>query len=255
MAESGLDLRRAARAGWDGLTVGRARGFVQANLVVVPVEWASDFAAFCQANPRSCPLLAAGEPGDPRLPDLDIDLDVTGDLPAYLVHETGKAPRRVPFLGAEWRPDWTPFAVGCWFGAEAALAAAGIRLRHVELGIQGALFRTGREAVPAGRLHGPLVVSMRPFAEGDVARVAAITARLPRSHSAPLHIGDPAALGIADPGCPDWGGPLLPEEGESAVFWGCGLTALAALQASGVPLFATHAPGAMLVTNLPENVP
>ena len=255
MGESGLDIRRAARAGWDGLTVGRARGFVQANLVVVPADWAEDFAAFCRANPQSCPLLAAGRPGDPRLPELGADLEVHDDLPAYLVHEAERKPLRVTSLRNEWRSDWTPFAVGCWFGAEAALAGAGIRLRHVELGIQGPLFRTRREAVPAGRLRAPLVVSMRPFAREDVARVTAITARLPRSHGAPLHIGDPAALGISDPDRPDWGEPLRPEAREEAVFWGCGLTALAALQASGVPLFATHAPGAMLVTDLPEIVP
>lgn len=255
MGESGLDLRRAARAGWEGLTVGRARGFVQANLVVVPVDWAEDFAAFCRANPRACPLLAEGRPGDPCLPALGADLDLREDLPAYLVHEAGRAPRRLTTLRADWRADWTPFAIGCWFGAEAALAGEGIRLRHVELGLQGPLFRTGRAAVPAGRLRGPLVVSMRPFARGDVPRVAAVTARLPRSHGAPVHAGDPAALGIPDPDRPDWGEPLRPEPGEEAVFWGCGLTALAALQASGAPLFATQAPGAMLVTDLLETLP
>ena len=43
---------------------------------------------------------------------------------------------------------------------------------------------------------------------------------------------------------------ILP--GEVPLYWGCGLTALAALERSKIPLFITHAPGAMLVTDLPN---
>ena len=249
--ETGLDVRRAARAGYSGLTVGRARGYVQANLVVLPKAHASEFEAFCVANERACPLLAVGEAGEAKLSALGADLDVRTDLPAYLVHEAG-ATRRVSEISAEWRDDLVAFAIGCWFGAEAALAAEGIRMRHVELGIQGPLFRTNRPAVAAGRLEGPLVVSMRPFAKSDAARVIAITSRLTRSHGAPVHEGDPAELGIEDLDHPDWGEPLRPEPGEVALFWACGLTALAALQAARLPFFITHAPGAMLVTDLRE---
>jgi uncharacterized protein YcsI (UPF0317 family) len=249
--ETGLDVRMAARAGYGGLTVGRAPGRVQANLVLLPKPWAEDFAGFCRANPIACPVLAIGRAGSPELPSLGADIDLRTDLPAYLVHEGGTA-RRVADLADDWRGDLVAFAIGCWFGAEAALRAANVRLRHVELGIQGPLFRTNRPAVPAGRFRGPLAVSMRPFAREDVARVIAITARLPLSHGAPVHRGDPAILGITDLDHPDWGEPLHPEAGEEPLFWACGLTALSALQAAGLPFFITHAPGAMLVTDLFE---
>jgi uncharacterized protein YcsI (UPF0317 family) len=246
-------LRAAARAGWDGLTVGRARGFAQANIFLVPESAADDFAAFVRANAQACPLLAIGRAGDPALPTLGPNIDVRFDLPAYLLHRPGEPAQRVPHLRADWRADMVPFAIGCWFGAEAALAAEGIRMRHVELGLQGPLFRTNRATVPAGRFAGPLVVSMRPFAAADVARVTAITARLPRSHGAPVHHGDPADLGIMAAGHPEWGEPLLPDPGEEALFWACGLTALLALEQAGLP-FASHAPGAMLVTDLVESL-
>lgn len=252
--ESGRDVRLAARAGYRGLTVGRAPGHVQANLVILPERFAADFEAFCQSNAQACPLLAVGEPGAWEMPYLAPDLDLRTDLPAYLVHENGEV-RREYDIASRWRDDLVAFAIGCWFGAEAALRAAGVRLRHVELGIQGPLFRTARNAVPAGRFQGPLVVSMRPFATGDVARVRAITARLPLSHGAPIHEGDAAALGISDPDHPDWGERLRPEEGETALFWACGLTALAALETAGLPFFITHAPGSMLVTDLREALP
>jgi uncharacterized protein YcsI (UPF0317 family) len=253
MAEIGRDVRLAARSGaLTGLTVGRARGFAQANLFVLPEEAAGEFVGFCEANPQACPLLGVSAPGDPRIPALGEDLDVRTDLPAYLLHRPHGAPERVTRLLDTWRPDSVAVAVGCWFGAEAALAAAGIRLRHVELGIQGPLLRTAVETVRVGRFGGPLVVSMRPFARADVRRVVEITARLPRSHGAPVHVGDPGVLGIANPEAPDWGEPLPPEPGEVRVFWGCGLTALSALLGAGLQAFASHAPGAMLVTDLQE---
>jgi uncharacterized protein YcsI (UPF0317 family) len=243
----------AARSGFSGLTVGRAPGHVQANLVLLPSKFASDFEAFCRANAQACPLLAVGAPGSWRLPELGVDLDVRSDLPAYLISENGKE-RRMHEIGSMWRGDFVAFAIGCWFGAEAALSAAGIRLRHVELGVQGPLFRTNRAAAARGHFSGPLVVSMRPFARADVDRVREITARLPLSHGAPVHEGSAAELGIVDTSRPDWGEPLSAEDEEVTLFWACGLTALAALKASRLPFFITHAPGAMLVTDLKETL-
>lgn len=252
--ETGRDVRHAARAGFDGLTVGRAAGFVQTNLVLLPARNAQAFEDFCRANPTSCPLVARGDPGDPAPPALGADLDLRTDLPAYLVHEQGSVRGTNDLLGI-WRDDLVAFAIGCWFGAEAALRRAGVRLRHVELGLQGPLFRTGRRAVPTGCFRGPLVVSMRPFADRDVETVVEVTSRLPLSHGAPIHRGDPTALGIRDPDRPDWGEPLRLVPGETALYWGCGLTALAALQAAALPFFVTHAPGAMLVTDPTEAEP
>lgn len=251
MSESGLAFRQLVRGGYRGLSVGRARGHVQANLVVLPADAAKEFVRFCEENPAACPLLAVSRKGDPRLPELGLDLDVRTDLPGYMLYRDGVA-TPVEHLMAAWRKDMVAVAIGCWFGAEAALSRAGIRMRHVELGIQGPLFRTWIPAVPAGRFGGNLVVSMRPFAQEDVRRVSFITGRLPRSHGAPMHRGHAAHLGILDIEKPDWGEVLLPEPGEECLFWACGLTALTALEASGLPYYATHAPGCMLVTDLLE---
>lgn len=249
--ETGRHVRWASRAGFAGVTVGRAPGYVQANLFVLPERYAGDFEAFCAANAAACPLLGRSAPGSAAIEELGADIDLCHDLPGYLIHASGQS-QAVPDIADVWRPDFVAFALGCWLGAEEALAQAGIRLRHRELGLQGGLYRTSLPTRPAGVFAGPLVASMRPFQAVDVDRVAALTARLPRSHGAPLHSGDPAAIGIADLAQSDWGDPVLPEAGEVPVFWPCGLTALAALQASGLPFFISHAPGAMLVTDLKE---
>lgn len=246
-------LRREIRSGrHDGLTSGLAPGHLQGNLVVLPAKAADAFEAFCRANDASLPLIERGAPGDPML-RCGQDFDVRSDLPRYRVWRDGAPAECVADISALWRGDSTAFVLGCWFANEAALARAGVRQRHMELGIQGALFRTARAAVPAGRFAGPVVVSMRPFAEADLARVAAITAQRPLAHGAPLHAGDPAALGIGDLAAPDFGAPIPPLPGETPVFWACGLTGQEALAASGLPFFVTHEPGHMAVTDIPTD--
>jgi uncharacterized protein YcsI (UPF0317 family) len=251
IAETGRDVRLAARAGFTGLTVGRAPGFTQANIVMLPADLSAEFLAFCEANPVACPILGWGDPGAIDLPDLGVDIDLRTDLPRYTVHRQGKTVI-VNDLHDAWRDDLVAVAIGCWFGAEAALNDAGVRLRHVELGIQGPLFRTNLPTVAVGRFHPNLVVSMRPFQIIDVPRVTEVTRRLTKSHGAPLHQGPASSLGIDNIEAPDWGEILLPEPGETALFWGCGLTANEALSSADIDFFITHAPGSMLVTDCRE---
>jgi uncharacterized protein YcsI (UPF0317 family) len=65
-----------------------------------------------------------------------------------------------------------------------------------------------------------------------------------------VHIGDPAALGIADLARPDYGDPLPVRKGETPVFWACGVTPQAAAEAAQLPLLISHAPGYMFITDL-----
>ena len=82
----GREARAAVRSGRHrGPTSGIAPGYVQGNLAILPKMLADDFFRFCQFNPKPCPLLAASEPGDPRLPSLGEDLDIRTDLPLYRI--------------------------------------------------------------------------------------------------------------------------------------------------------------------------
>lgn len=247
---SALGLRHAIRRGdYTGLTTGRAPGHVQANLVVMPKQHLDDFTAFCKLNAFACPVLGVGEAGSPRIPVLGVDLDVRTDLPGYHIHRPGAAPQEVTDISSVWRDDLVAVAIGCWFSMEDALLQAGVRLRHVELGIQGPLFMTNRATRGTGIFGGPLVVSMRPFERSAAEKVREITRRFSRVHGGPVHMGDPAVLGIADLFEPDFGEVLVPLPGEMPMYWGCGLTATVALQQSGIDFFITHAPGKMLVTD------
>jgi uncharacterized protein YcsI (UPF0317 family) len=235
-----------------GPTAGLAPGNVQANLVILPLALAHDFLRFAQANPKPCPVLAVSEPGDPHLPALGADLDIRTDLPRYRVWRHGELvdePRRLLHV---WRDDLVSFALGCSFSFEQALVEEGIELRHITCGSNVPMYRTTIACVAAGRFAGPLVVSMRPLKPGDAIRAIQITSRFPSVHGAPVHIGLPAAIGIADLARPDYGDAVPVGGDELPVFWACGVTPQAVIAQVRPEFCITHAPGSMLITDLPN---
>jgi uncharacterized protein YcsI (UPF0317 family) len=244
------ELRAACREGrWDGPTAGACGGFVQANLMAVPAEAAFDFLLFCQRNPRPCPLVEVVEAGQVE-PACAPGADLRTDLPRYRVYRDGRLAGEPTDARAVWRDDMVSFLIGCSFSFEEALAAAGVPLRHVEMGRNVPMYRTSVETVSAGRFRGPLVVSMRPVPAALIPLAVRVTARYEKVHGAPVQVGGAEGLGIRDLGRPDWGDPVEIREGEIPVFWACGVTPQAAALASGLPFCVTHAPGHMFVTDL-----
>ncbi len=148
-----------------------------------------------------------------------------------------------------WRDDLVAFVLGCSFSFEEALSSEGLRIRHIEQGCNVPMYRTSVACKPVGPFAGPLVVSMRPFRPDDAARAEKITARYPRVHGAPVQIGDPASLGIADIGKPDYGDAVDIAPDEVPVFWACGVTPQSIILESKPAFAITHAPGCMLVTD------
>jgi uncharacterized protein YcsI (UPF0317 family) len=248
---SGAEVRQQIRCGaWTGPTCGLAPGYVQANLAVVPRELAFDFLLFCTRNPRPCPLLDVTEPGsfEPRHVAPGADLRV--DLPRYRVYRHGELVDEPDDLGPIWQDDFVAFLLGCSFTFENALVQAGLPVRHLEMGCNVPMYRTNIACVPAGRFAGPMTVSMRPMTPAQAVRAVQVCSRFPRAHGAPVHVGDPASIGIRDLGKPDFGDPVEMRPGEIPVFWFCGVTPQTVAMQARPPLFITHKPGHMFVTDL-----
>ena len=245
------EVRRQIRTGqYRGHTGALAKGFVQANLAIMSLDYAEDFLRFCQRNPKPCPLLAMSEPGDPRLPELAEDLDIRTDLPSYRVFRDGEFDGDVVSIEDIWRDDFVVFALGCSFSFEEPLVDAGLRVRHWEDGSVCPMFLTDIDCAPAGRFHSKLVVSMRPFTPAGAIKAVQITSRYPRVHGAPVHLGMPELIGIEDIGRA-WQGddPVLAPD-EMPVFWACGVTPQVAVRSARPPLAITHTPAHMLVTDV-----
>ena len=243
------EIRRGA---YQGHTAGVASGYLQGNLAILQVDLALDFFRFCQRNPKPCPLVGVSDTGDPMLRTLGADVDVRRDLPLYNVYRGGELVEQRPDISDLWRDDMVAFVIGCSFSFEEALTAEGIGLRHIEENKTVPMYRTSLPTEPSGPFGGPMVVSMRPMSKEDMTRACAITARFPHAHGAPVHFGDPGEIGIADIDAPDYGDAVTFWPGEVPVFWACGVTPQAALRQARPALCITHAPGRMLITDLPS---
>lgn len=248
---SPAEVRTLCRNGaWSQVTAGLAPHYAQANLVLLPKDWAFDFLRFCQANPKPCPLLEVTDPGDPVLKHAAPGADLRSDLPRYRVYRHGELCNEIADITEFWQEDLVGFLIGCSFSFEGALLDANVPVRHIELGKNVPMFRTNIACRTAGRFHGPLVVSMRPMSPAQAIAATLITGRYTAVHGAPVHLGDPSQIGIANVMKPDYGDAVPIAPGEIPVFWACGVTPQAAALASKPPLMITHAPGYMLVTDL-----
>ncbi len=246
-----LALRHLIRQGsFKKGTAGQANGCLQANLVVLPLDWARDFARFCLRNPTPCPVVGLSEPGSGRMPVLGQDLDIRTDVPKYNLYQDGKFVSELETLEECWGDDFVAFALGCSYTFEQALMDAGLSLRHIDQGLIVPMFRTNIKAVSAGRFSGNFVVSMRSFDPESVKRAAEITRAYPYSHGEPVHIGDPAEIGVSDINKPDFGDVIALEAGEIPAFWACGVTPQIVLEAARPPICIAHKPGHMLVSDV-----
>ena len=246
------EVRRLIRAGqFTSDTTGLAMGFIQGNLAILPQKYALDFATFCQRNPKPCPLIAVSEVGSTALPTLAHDFDLRTDVSKYRVFKDGEFVESVTDITDYWRDDFVAFVLGCSYSFEEALVSAGLRLRHLEAGRAVPAYETNIATTKSGPFEGGMVCSMRAFKPADAIRAVEVTSRFPLTHGAPVHFGDPAAIGIADIMKPEYGDPPLMEEGEVPVFWACGITPQVVVTNAKPEICITHYPAHMLITDLP----
>lgn len=232
-----------------GSTHMACRGYVQANLVVIPEEMALEFLLFCQRNPRACAVLDATDPGDPHPKLAAPEADLRTDLPKYRIFKYGKIIDEPTDITAYWRDDLVAVLIGGSYSFDWSLRAANVQFR-----LTGG-YTTNIQCVPAGRFYGPMVVTTRLFKTSyDAVRAVQISSRHPEGHGPPVHIGDPAAIGIKDLCHPDIfsiSESIAPQQpDEIALHWGCGITPQTVALQSKVPFMITHVPSHVFITDM-----
>ena len=243
-------VRAAIRRGEiDFPTAGMCAGYAQANLVILPPEYAADFEEYTRLNPFPCPVLEIVK-GSPITHAMGEGASLVTDIPRYRVYENGVFTKELTDASAYWKEGYVGFLIGCSFSFEEALLAAGLPVRHIEQGCNVPMFKTSIATKKAGPFEGPMVCSMRPMTPEQARRAYEITAAMPNVHGAPVQIGHPEAIGVADVMKPDYGDPVEIREGEIPVFWPCGVTPQAAVENAKPPIVITHAPGHMFITDI-----
>lgn len=242
------DFRKLVREGkWTKITNEVCKSYVQANLAIVPKAYAFEFLLFCQRNPRPTALLDITEPGSAEPLKVAPWADIRTDLPKYRVYKNGSLIDEPTDIKKYWDKDLVAFLIGCSWNFDWALRAAKVQFRSF-----GA-YNSNIQCVPAGVFRGRMVVSARLFETSDDAvRAIQISSRHPESHGAPVHIGNPDAIGIKDLSKPDAfklvnGTPQ--KDNEIVMFWGCGVTPQIVAMEAKIPLMITHSPGHMFVTD------
>lgn len=236
-----LDIREKRHT---GSTRGLAFGYVQCNLAIVPEKLAFEFLLYCQRNARACPVLEVCDPGSPEPKQLAPGADLRTDLPRYSVYESGKR-RDVTDIKELWRPDLVAFLIGSGITFDGALERAGVPTDKHRWVLSSKI-----PTVPAGRFRGDMVVTMRWLTPEQAIVATQVSSRFPHNHGAPIHIGDPAAIGV-DLENPFYGEkPPQRPSGLIPVFWACGVTPQQAALEAKVELMITHAPAHGFVTDL-----
>jgi uncharacterized protein YcsI (UPF0317 family) len=238
---------------YSGHTAGLGKNMLQANLAILPAAHALDFMRYCQRNPKPCPLVGVSDTGNPMMTTLGHDIDIRTDIPAYYVYRDGERAETLNHINNLWQDDFVAFALGCSFTFEHALQNAGIPMWHIANDTTVPMFASNIPTVPAGPFGGATVVSMRAIPNEQLDETIAISKKFPMAHGAPLHVGDPAEIGIADISTPDWGDPAPVPDGTTPVFWACGVTPQVAIMQAKLPICITHKPGAMLITDVADD--
>jgi uncharacterized protein YcsI (UPF0317 family) len=246
------EVRKLIREGViDFPTAGMCRGYAQANLIILPPEYAADFEKFAELNPFPCPILEIIKGEQPLTYDMGEGGNICSDIPRYRIYRDGVWDgETLTDVTEYWKQGYVGFLIGCSFSFEEALMKEGIEVRHIAQGRNVPMYKVGIQTVKAGPFEGPMVCSMRPMTPENAQKAYDITVKMPNVHGAPVHMGPAEGVGVKDVMKPDYGDAVDIYEGEIPVFWPCGVTPQAAVENAKPPIAITHAPGHMFITDI-----
>ena len=246
------EVRQLIREGViDFPTAGMCRGYAQANLIILPPEYATDFEKFAELNPFPCPILEIIKGEQPLTYDMGEGGNICSDIPRYRIYRDGVWDgETLTDVTEYWKQGYVGFLIGCSFSFEEALMKEGIEVRHIAQGRNVPMYKVGIQTVKAGPFEGPMVCSMRPMTPENAQKAYDITVKMPNVHGAPVHMGPAEGVGVKDVMKPDYGDAVDIYEGEIPVFWPCGVTPQAAVENAKPPIAITHAPGHMFITDI-----
>ena len=114
-------------------TAGMCRGYAQANLVILPPEYAADFEEFAKKNPFPCPILEIIK-GTPDTHAMGEGGNICTDIPRYRIYENGVFTKELTDVSSYWKEGYVGFLIGCSFSFEETLIKEGIEIRHISQG-------------------------------------------------------------------------------------------------------------------------
>ena len=226
-------------------------GYTQHGVAILPVEYALEFLGFCLRNPRAFPVADVCEPGSPHPMFLAPEADVRTDCGWYNVYKDGVLVDEPTDIKKYWRDDMVAFFLGCINPTLQIMED-----RHVNFRFMGA-YTSNISLVPFGqfRCDNMVAVGILFKTSLDAVQAVQIATQLPASHGYPIHIGDPAEIGvdlmnpdIVNPFTAD--SPALPQQpGEVCMIWPGTVTHMNVIKTVKPPLAMVAKPAMTFVTD------
>jgi uncharacterized protein YcsI (UPF0317 family) len=229
-------------------TSGQCTGNLQANMLVIPSEFADSFEKFAKANKKAIPVLEVIK-GSHYSKMLAEGANLLNELPLYNVIKNGEIVETVSSIENYYTDDLVFFLIGCSFTFETSLVNNNIPLRHIDLDLNVSMYKTNIALNPVDMFKGNMVVSMRPVKKDRVADACVITSHYPQVHGSPIQVGYPDMIGIKDIKKPEYGDHVEIKSDEIPLFWPCGVTTENVISELKLPFAITHAPGYMFVSD------
>lgn len=242
-----LDVRKAIRANrLTGFASRALPGYLCVNVVFMHRQYAHDFAAFCEANPKPCPLLFTTEPGQTDCPDLAEELDLCTDLGSYDIIRNGGVTEQRQDVVDLFDEDTVTFFIGSSVSFDGLLVDKGLGPAFgpcIQL--------TDVDCEPVGEFHGKMAVTMRSFAPEICDAVWQYTGHFPNCHGAPLGKNNATELGIKELDADMHGRPFEVPAGTDRLYWACGITPSIVAQQAELPFMISYTPGHAMITDIP----
>ena len=240
--------KKIASGEFSSPTAGYCKGYVQANMLVIPKKYADSFEEFAKQNNKAIPVLEVVK--DTYFTKILADkANLLNELPSYNIFENGEFVKSVKSIEDYYTDDLVFFLIGCSFTFETSLMEAGISLRHVDEKKNVAMYDTKLDLKKVDIFSGNMVVSMRPIKRDRVSDACVVTSHFPNMHGGPIQVGYPQMIGIGDITKPDYGEFVEIKPDEIPVFWPCGVTPENVIKNIKIPFAITHSPGHMFISD------
>jgi len=245
--ESSKEVRLACRNNrLTGFASRALPGYLCVNVVFLDQDYADDFADFCGANPKPCPLLNRSAPGAVDCPGFAQDLDIRTDLGSYDVIRHGAVVEQRKDIVDLFDERTVVFLIGSSVSFDGLLIERGFKPLFgptIQL--------TGMDCVPVGVFKGKMAVTVRAFDPQLSDEIWEYTSHFPTCHGAPVGKNNWQELGIEERDVNMRGIRFDVPAGTDRLYWACGITPSIVAQQAKLPFMISYTSGHALITDVP----
>lgn len=235
---------------FEHLTNGFCPGYQQANLIIIPKQYAYDFLLYCNRNKSLFTLIEATDIGSFEPYSAAFNADLRTDLPKYKLMDLGMFVADMDNISEVWEEDFVSFLISDTSNFDYVLRMHDVPIRYAEENLQPPIYQTTLQSSLTNDFFSPIMVQMYPMMKETMIKAIELAEKYPNQFVKPIHFGNSHDIGIKDLKDPLHGDYLPIHEGEIPVFWPSPYTAVTALINSKIKTAIVNDRGFCFVTDI-----